>query len=367
MAVDVTQPAGSAPGAALIQITGRGAIDPGSVQLAIAQPNGQKFLQDYGAGDPWGTTRMWLSPAGAELDDKGILRIRVDERLTWNLQANVTYLLALRDRNGEAPGEERLRWKAIRLPSEAPSKPVIEETPIPPPVVEPEPVVVEPIPPVVDDPVIARRETPVEPEPRNWLVPALAGIIALLAVGGGAWWFMAGQPSDPLEPPIAEAPPETPPAPTPTPTPAAPLTTATATAFLRTTPDPAGALAEATKYMAEGSRDAVQGALLLYRRAADGGQPEAATAIGAMYDPETFSPERSAVPAPDAEKAQLWYEKAADANDAEGLYRLGKLYVSGRVEGPGISPEAGVRSLQKAAGLGHAGAKTELEKLGQPQ
>ncbi|WP_192499150.1 tetratricopeptide repeat protein [Skermanella pratensis] len=355
MATEVTQPPGSAPGAALISVSGRQGLDPDSLRLAIAQPNGQKFLQQYGAGDAWGSTRTWLRPVGTELDG-ALLRIRVDERLTWNLQANVTYLLALSDANGEAPGEERLRWKAIRLPSEAPPR-VAEPEPEP----EPEPVVTAPEP--DPEPEFKAPERQPEPEPQRsrWLVPALAAAVALVLVGGGAWWFLNRE--EPA-PPVAEIPA---PAPEASPNPAAPLTTATATAFLRTSPDPAGALTEAKRYMQEGSRDAVQGALLLFRRAADGGQPEAATAIGAMYDPETFSPERSAVPSPDAEKAQLWYEKAADANDAEGLYRLGRLFISGRVEGPGISPEAGVRTLQRAAQLGHAEAKAELEKLGQPQ
>ena len=358
MATEVTQPPGSAPGAALISVSGRQGLDPESLRLAIAQSNGQKFLQQYGAGDAWGSTRTWLKPAGAELDG-ALLRIRVDERLTWNLQANVTYLLALADAGGEAPGEERLRWKAIRLPSEAP--PRLAEP-------EPEPAMAAPEPEPLPDseptaPELKAPERQPEPAPQRsrWLVPALAAVVALIAAGGGAWWFLNRE--EPV-PPVAESPAPPPEAP---PAPAAPLTTATATAFLRTSPDPAGALTEAKRYMQEGSRDAVQGALLLFRRAADGGHPEAATAIGAMYDPETFSPERSAVPAPDAEKAQLWYEKAADADDAEGLYRLGRLFISGRVEGPGISPEAGVRTLQRAAQLGHPEAKAELEKLGQPQ
>ena len=82
-----------------------------------------------------------------------------------------------------------------------------------------------------------------------------------------------------------------------------------------------------------------------------------------MYDPETFSPTTSAVGAADPEKAYLWYDRGASANDPEALYRLGQLMIKGRVDGPGISPEAGIRLLEKAAGLGHAEAKTALEKL----
>ncbi len=123
------------------------------------------------------------------------------------------------------------------------------------------------------------------------------------------------------------------------------------------------AFAASQAYLGAATPEALQGALLLLTYAAQAGNAGAATAIGKMYDPETFSATSSAVGAADPEKAYLWYDRGASANDPEALYRLGQLMIKGRVDGPGISPEAGIRMLEKAAGLGHAEAKNALDKL----
>ena len=129
----------------------------------------------------------------------------------------------------------------------------------------------------------------------------------------------------------------------------------------------AAAYGEAERYMAAGTPDAVQGAMLIYGYAWEAGSGPSATAIGRMYDPDTFDAKKSAFPAPDAEKALLWYQRAAEKSDPEGLYRLGKLLLSGRIEQPGLGPEQGVRDLELAAQLGYAAAKTELGKLNKSQ
>jgi TPR repeat protein len=82
-----------------------------------------------------------------------------------------------------------------------------------------------------------------------------------------------------------------------------------------------------------------------------------------MYDPDMFRADTSAMKAPDPDKALLWYQRAAQSNDPEGLYRYGKLLVSGQVSTSGLGPEQGVAALQRAAALGSAEAKAELDKV----
>ena len=114
---------------------------------------------------------------------------------------------------------------------------------------------------------------------------------------------------------------------------------------------------------AERFRQAKQldGAFLLLRNAAGKGSAPAALALGEMYDPATYSPETSALPAPNPAQAAEWYRQAAEGGIAEAQFRLGQLLLSGKTEEPN-GPELGIAWLRKAADQGHQGAKDALPK-----
>jgi TPR repeat protein len=80
-----------------------------------------------------------------------------------------------------------------------------------------------------------------------------------------------------------------------------------------------------------------------------------------MYDPATYSPETSPLPAPNPEQAVEWYRQAAEAGIAEAQYRLGMLLMSGKTDEPN-GPELAVAWLRKAADQGHLQARDALPK-----
>jgi TPR repeat protein len=171
-----------------------------------------------------------------------------------------------------------------------------------------------------------------------------AGLVVVIAAGllqlSRAWWHDAA-PVDPAAPQART------------------YTEETVRVFLSSGPDGPSAAAEAALYEAAGHPDL---ALLLYRDAARRGAPEAALAIGRMYDPEGFAPGRSAFAAPDAEQAAAYYDQAAQAGEPEAQYRLGRLLLSGRTSGD-ADAERGAVWLQRAAEQGHAEARAALDRL----
>lgn len=385
MPIAIDQPSTLKPGEALLAITGQPNLDPATVRLAVEQAGKSRFLQEHGTGDAWGTTRTWLEPEDAWREGER-LHVVLGPTATWNLMANVTYLVHLGDDAGELPTPERMAWKAIRLPSDAPAP--LEARPPRPRAAQASAVAAEVMPaapaeePAVADevmpeqgnldtggaePITSTQAEAEEPRRRSLRLPLVlvAGVL-LLACAGVIVWRMSlldtavtnanteaaatggtssTSPASPVSPPSGT------------------LDVASARAYLQQKPMAETAFAASQTYLGAATPDALQGALLLLTYAAQAGNAGAATAIGKMYDPETFSPTSSAVGAADPEKAYLWYDRGASANDPEALYRLGQLMIKGRVDGPGISPEAGIRMLEKAAGLGHAEAKVALEKL----
>ena len=387
MPIAVDQPSTLKPGEALLAISGQPNLDPASVRLAVEQAGKSRFLQAHGTGDAWGTTRTWLEPVDAWREGER-LHLVLGPAATWNLMANVTYLVHLGDDSGELPTPERMAWKAIRLPSEAPAPlegaavrtRAAQASAAP---AEAEPPTEAPAP--VDaampeeasldtggaEPITSTQAEVEAPRGRSMRLPlALVAGVLLLACAAVIVWRMSlldtAADNATAEAPATDVTPAISPPSVSTPVvspPSGPLDAASARAYLQQKPMAETAFAASQAYLGAATPDALQGALLLLTYAAQAGNAGAATAIGRMYDPETFSPTTSAVGAADPEKAYLWYDRGAGANDPEALYRLGQLMIKGRVDGPGISPEAGIRMLEKAAGLGHAEAKTALEKL----
>ncbi|QLH39061.1 MAG: sel1 repeat family protein [Defluviicoccus sp.] len=115
--------------------------------------------------------------------------------------------------------------------------------------------------------------------------------------------------------------------------------------------------------MAEKFKAAQQldGEFLLLREAARKGSAPAALALGEMYDPATYTPETSPLPAPNPAQAAAWYRQAAEAGIAQAQYRLGMLLMSGKTDEPN-GPEVGISWLRKAADQGLAEAKEALPK-----
>ena len=76
----------------------------------------------------------------------------------------------------------------------------------------------------------------------------------------------------------------------------------------------------------------------------------------AFYDPDTWTKEKSPLPAPNAVEAARWLKQAAEAGDAEAQYRYGMLLRQGRTEEPNATVRA-VGWLLKAAEQGHEEAR----------
>ncbi|MGD0106625.1 MAG: hypothetical protein ABSC06_21685 [Rhodopila sp.] len=362
MRAEVSQPPTLAPGFALVTITEADSLDPATLQFSVENPP-RGFMQEH-IETPWGTTHAWLSPAAATSVADG-LELTLGPDRTWFMRPNVTYVMRLRDAAKPSPLTLRIAWKGIRMPSQAPGrladpapKPAGDDTAKPP---EPPAEAIRAPPPVVPEPPTVKAPPVVARQGRNRL--ALVGVVAvllLLAAGVLAWLYLNRTPSPVTPtPPVVAPPPQTPPPQT-SPT---VLGAASARAFLQTGQGAPETYGEAQRYLKDGSPDALQGALVLLGRAADAGSGPAQTALGRMYDPDTFSPQTSAMKAPDPEKALLWYQRAAKSNDPEGLYRLGRLLLSGRAAAPGLGPEQGAASLQRAADLGNKDAQAEIDKL----
>jgi hypothetical protein len=353
MRVDVQQPNTLAPGEALLTVTDA-AVGTDALQFCVENPS-LGFLQRPGAEKPWSTTMTWLSPERVDADaaDPARMQVVLGPQHTFHMKANVTYAISLRDGAG-AVGRSRMSWPAIRLPSTPPS--VLPQKPA-----DPRPPIVTPVEdktePAPDDTVVVKQivtPQPVPPRRNLWLIAGSLLLLLLIVAAGGGWWYSRAGRTTPLPPPVV--PPQNPVA-------EGPLGAPSARAFVNQQHSPADDYAEAQRYQKAGTPDAVQGALILLNRAANDGNTAAQVAMGKMYDPEIFDPKVSAMKAPDPDKAILWYDRAAKANDPEALYREGKLLMDGRAQMPGESPESGVVMLRKAAQLGNSDAQKVLDAL----
>jgi hypothetical protein len=356
MRVDVQQPITLAPGEALLTVTDA-TVGADALQFCVENPS-LGFLQRPGAEKPWSTTMTWLDPDRVDADaaEPAMMRVVLGPQHTFHMKANVTYAISMRDGTGTV-SKSRMSWPAIRLPSTPPSM----QPQTPPDDRSGAAVLLEnkngATIPGPDDSTVKPIVTPPAPRQRKLILIAGSLLLLLLLVGGGGgWWYLRGDRPAPV-PPVKPAPQPQVPAPE------GPLGAPTARAFLGQQRSPADTYTEAERYQKAGTPDAVQGALILLNRAANDGNTSAQVALGKMYDPETFDPKVSAMKAPDPDKALLWYQRAAKANDPEALYREGKLLMSGRVQVPGESPESGVVMLRKAAELGSSDAQKAIDAL----
>ncbi len=118
--------------------------------------------------------------------------------------------------------------------------------------------------------------------PKTRIVAIIAGVASLLVLLAAGGWWAYQQGIGPFA--TADAEPTPAPAPAAAPSTQAPTLSATdrAQQFLATTSDPAAIATEAAAFLAEGE---VGVAIILYRRAADGGHAPALLDLARIYDP----------------------------------------------------------------------------------
>jgi TPR repeat protein len=127
--------------------------------------------------------------------------------------------------------------------------------------------------------------------------------------------------------------------------------------YLATNPAPEAMLAKGKEFERAGE---LNGAFLVWRRAAEAGDPEAQLELAAFYDPLATPPRAGFTP--DGARAADWYERAALAGNPEAQRRYGLLLAKG---GAGLAPDPGRAKswLQQAAAQNDAEAKKALETL----
>ena len=388
MPARATQPAGYPSGQAQVQVTGADAVDVDTLEVCISGllDDIEKHLDPRLTGEAWTTTYAWFRPGSPHAEGSALL-FDFEPSVTWHLRPHAPYLLRLRDARG-LRREERLTWIPLRLPSQAPRGYVPPAGPEPEPAPRPvapaeagEPGEAEARAQVEREAAVAaalavdlqrredeeerqqreaserrrreqeerertdREEQEQKPRPGLRKPMIFAGTAALLlAVAAGAWFYKDWWSGSMMPPAVMQ--------------PEVPTTLEGARQFLARDPG-----ADESFGMAEKFREAksLDGEFLLLRNAANKGSAPAALALAQMYDPATYSPETSPLPAPNPEQAVDWYRQAAAAGIAEAQYRLGVLLMSGKTDEPN-GPELGVSWLRKAADQGHPQAKDALPK-----
>ena len=391
MPARATQPAGYPAGEAQVKVTGIGAADGDTLEVCISGllDNVEKHLDPRLTGEAWTTAYAWFRPGSPRAEGSALL-FDLEPSVTWHLRPHTPYVLRLRDGHG-LRREERLTWVPIRLPSQAPQGYVPPGWPVPDPALakaaaaelaeiseaetrraEAEREAAAAAAAAVsldraeeaaekqrreeaersrreqDERERVEREAPPrqDGQPGHGKLLVFAGIAALLLAMAAGAWFYKDRWSGSEVPPVANVQPEV------------PTTLDGARRFLAGDPGADESFGMAEKFRAAKS---LEGEFLLLRNAANKGSAPAALALGQMYDPATYSPETSPLPAPNPEQAVEWYRQAAEAGIAEAQYRLGALLMSGKVDEPD-GPERGVAWLQKAADQGHQQAKDALPK-----
>lgn len=347
------------PGTAAFQVSGPGVAPltrPEDLEISIIQPGPtERYLDPRNPDEPWSTSVYRFHPLAPRRQGNA-LWLEIDYGVSYHLRANQPYKLRLRQAEGVELDEVFTVPAALRRPTSKPigwnppagprgplvAPPMGAADPLPPAVeAAPAPVVeaLAPAEPVFEAPVDPPRvEPPIDPPPapapsgKKWLIPV---VVLLALVGGVAGYFlMPGAPGQAM-------------------------TMDACRRLVAGNPEPAAAKAEADKLAGKGALLDCQ--FLLYRYAADKGDNGAARVLGTFYDPDTWSKEKSPLPAPNPTEAARWHKQAAEAGDPESQYRYGMLLKLGRTDAAD-GPEQGLAWLRKAAEQGNALAKEELAR-----
>ena len=343
------------PGHAVLRVSELDAA-PEGLALSIQRQQGPDI---HLADDGWRRTEAWLIPAQVERKD-GVLEFHLGPEICDRLAGIATIRLRVKEPDIGVVGTTVVAWPTMLTSGAAGSSGTYDDTvrlrrmqqPAPP--AEPAP---EPLPPPFAPPKpelrAARDPAPVPPRSGfpNWAIV----LIALLIVGGagyGYYYYFKLHPRDV----VATAPPPTPPT-SPTVEPPKKSVRDTIADYLATKPTPEAVLAKGRDALKAGDMPA---AFLLFRRAAETGNPAAQLELGTFYDPLT-QPARGGF-APEGARAADWYERAALAGVAEAQRKLGLLLAKG---GTGLTADpAKARTwLQQAAAQNDADAKKALDAL----
>jgi hypothetical protein len=375
------------PGHAILRVSDLDA-PPDGLALSLQRQQGP---DSHLADDGWRRTEAWLVPAFVE-QVKGALEFHLGPEICDRLAGTSTIRLRVKEPDIGVVGTTVVAWPQmltsgavdpsarrtddlvrLRRPALRIEPPPLRVEPeLPPPLVlgpaepEPRPLAPEPAPP------------PPRSNGGTWLVTM---IVLLILVAGGVYAYLfhreqlqsliAGA-SPP--PPAATAPTETAaatptpmPAPEPTPAPSPPppkpaleppkkSARMAVEEYLATKPAPDAMIARAKQYT-EG-KDLPE-AFLIWRAAAEAGNPQAELEVAGFYDP--LLPAKAGF-APDGARAADWYERAALAGNVDAQRRFGLLLSKGGA-GLAADPAKARTWLQQAADQKDADAKKALDAL----
>jgi hypothetical protein len=367
------------PGHAILRVSD---LDAPADGLALSLQR-QQGPDSHLADDGWRRTEAWLVPAHVERV-KGALEFHLGPEICDRLAGTATVRLRVKEPDIGVVGATVFAWPQMLTsgavdPSARGSDDLVRLRR--PPVLRAEPRVEPPVEPELPPPLAAPELPPrlaPEPEPLppprsnggTWLITM---VVLVILVAGGVYAYLfhrpelegliAGTPpppaaTTPIESATATPPPEPTPAPSPKPVPEPPKKSARMAVeeYLATKPAPDALLARARQY-AQGNDHPE--AFLIWRAAAEAGNPQAELEVAGFYDP--LLPARAGF-APDGARAADWYERAALAGNAEAQRRYGLLLAKG---GAGLAPDtAKARTwLQQAAAQNDAEARKALDAL----
>lgn len=343
------------PGHAILRVSELDAM-PEGLALSIQRQQGPDI---HLADDGWRRTEAWLLPALVER--KGdVLEFHLGPEICDRLAGIATIRLRVKEPDIGVVGTTVVAWPTMLTSGAAGASGTYDDTvrlkrmqqPAPP--AEPEP---EPLPPPFEPPMpapelrAARDPAPVPPRSGfpNWAI----ALLLLLVVGGagyGYYHYFVLHPQDV----VATAPPSAKP---PTPEPPKKSVRDTVADYLATKPTPEAMLIKGRDELKAGNTAA---AFLVFRRAAEAGNPAAQLELGAFYDPLT-QPTRGGF-SPEGARAADWYERAALAGLAEAQRKLGLLLAKGGA-GLNADPAKAKTWLQQAAAQNDADAKKALDAM----
>jgi len=369
------------PGHAILRVTDLGA-PPDGLALSLQRQQGP---DSHLADDGWRRTEAWLVPALVE-KVPGALEFHLGPEICDRLAGTATVRLRIKEPDIGVVGSTVVAWPqmltsgAIDPSARSPDdlvhlrRPTLK--------VEPPKRVAPELPPPL---AFAAPELPprLPPEyqfgPELALPPSNAGtwlitmviLVILLAGAGYAWLYHrqelenlvasaappatapAPAPAEPAPPPAAA------PAPTPTPPVVEPPRKSARLAiseYLATKPTPEALLARGKEYAQGGD---LGEAFLVWRAAAEAGNPQAEVEVAGFYDP--MQKPRAGFP-PDGARAADWYERAALAGNVEAQRKYGMLLAKGGA-GLAADPAKARTWLQQAAAQNDADAKKALDAL----
>lgn len=367
------------PGHAVLRVTDLDAA-PHGLTLSIQRQQGP---ESHLADDGWRRTEAWLLPAHVE-SHRGALDFHLGPEICDRLAGIATVRLRIQEPDIGVIATTVVAWPQMLTsgavdPASRREDDIVRlrraemearRAPPPPPPAPPfEPMAAPEAPRPMPDLRAMREPLPERSGSWGWLV----ALVILLALGGaGVYAYMNDiggvktladqQIASLTEKPAEPAPPQTASPPSPAPKPAAapvPIKSIRTSVeeFLATKPAPEALTAKAREYAQAGE---MNGAFLVWRRAAEGGNAEAELQMAEFYDP--LSPQPKSGFTADGARAADWYERAALGGNVEAQRKYGQLLAKGA---PGLpaDPTKARLWLQQAADQKDAEARKSLDAL----